>query len=61
METTCIKWNDLFKCLLVRTMSRRVTFYSVNNARTNYNVLFAPVKIAVIYIELYPKENIYGM
>ena len=42
-------------------MSLKLTFYSVNNARTNYNVLFAPVKIAVIYIELYPKENIYGM
>ena len=44
-----------------RTMSLKVTFYSVNNARKHYNVLFAPVKIAVIYIKLYPKENIYGM
>ena len=42
-------------------MSLRVTFYSVNNARTHYNVLFAPVKIAVIYIKLFPKENIHGM
>ena len=34
-------------------------YYSVNNARKHYYVLFAPVKIAVIYIKLYPKENIY--
>ena len=42
-------------------MSQKVTFYFVNNARTHYNVLFAPVKIAVIYIKLFPKENIHGM
>ena len=47
--------------MLVRTMSLKLTFYSINNARKHYNVLFAPVKIAVIYIKLYPKENIYGM
>ena len=42
-------------------MSLKVTFYSVNNARKHYNVFFAPIKIAAIYIKSYPKENIYGM
>ena len=36
-------------------------YYFENNARTHYNVLFGPVKMAVIYIKFYRKENIYGM